>query len=127
MNIDAPLAEPGTTITIDDTTPADVVVTVNAEGDVSCRPDPLVVSAPDKTIVFRIASAGWRFTDRQAVVVVKPGTDFPQGSQTLPGGRTATLLDRDLNAGAYAYTVNVFEPSTGRRRSVDPTIENQPR
>lgn len=105
---------------------ADVTVTVSPEGDVSCTPDPLVVSVSKKTLVFRMATAGWNFTPQHAVVVSQPGGDFPQPSQTLPGGRIATLLDRDVQAGSYPYTVNVYEPSTGRKGSVDPTIENQP-
>lgn len=128
MNTDASLAEPSTATgpAVDDSTRPDVTVTVSPDGDVTCTPDPLVVTARHKTVVFRIATAGWRFAAQQAVVVAKPGVDFPQPSQTLPSGRTATLLDRDLQSGAFAYTVNVYEPSTGRRRSVDPTIENQP-
>ena len=46
--------------------------------------------------------------------------------QCLVALSLATLLDRDRQAGSYAYTVNVYEPSTGRKGSVDPTIENQP-
>jgi len=128
MSTDAWLAErPAAADTpVDAPSLADVTVTVSAEGDVSCTPDPLVVSVTKTTIVFRMATAGWNFTPQNAVVVSRPGTDFPQPSQTLPGGRLVKLLDRDLQVGSYAYTVNVYEPSTGRKGSVDPTIENQP-
>jgi hypothetical protein len=128
MSTDAMLAERSLPVAqaVDGPALADVTVTVSPEGDVSCTPDPLVVSVARKTIVFRMATAGWNFTPHNAIVVSQPGSDFPQPSQTQPGGRLATLLDRDLRAGAYAYTVNVYEPSTGRKGSVDPTIENQP-
>jgi len=128
MSTDATLAERSTpaAVAADGQALADVTVTVSADGDVSCAPDPLVVSVARKTIVFRMATAGWNFAPQNAIVVSQPGSDFPQPSKTLPGGRLATLLDLDLTAGAYAYTINVYEPSTGRKGSVDPTIENQP-
>jgi len=128
MSTDATLVERNTPVAVaaDGLALADVTVTVSPEGDVTCTPDPLVVSVARKTLVFRMATAGWNFTPQNAIVVSQPGTDFPQPSQTQPGGRLATLLDRDRQAGSYAYTVNVYEPSTGRKGSVDPTIENQP-
>lgn len=126
MNTDAPTAElaPANAPAVDAT--ADVLVSVTAGGDVVCTPDPVVVKTTKSTLVFRLVTPGWEFRAQDAIVVSQPGTEFPEPSKTAPGGSKATLFDRDRSVGSYAYTVNVWQPSTGRTGTVDPTIENQP-
>jgi hypothetical protein len=127
MSTDAPIAErsPANALFADAIT-ADVTVTVTPTGDVSCTPDPVVVSAAQSTISFRMATTGWVFRASNAIVVLNPGSDFPLPSKTSPDGKRAVLQDRDTTAGSYPYTVYVVHPASGREASVDPTIENQP-
>jgi hypothetical protein len=127
MSTDAPIAErsPVDAFFADAAT-ADVTVTVTPNGDVTCSPDPVVVSAAQSTVSFRMATTGWVFRATNAIVVLNPGSDFPLPSKTSPDGKKAVLQDRDTTTGSYAYTVYVLHPASGREASVDPTIENQP-
>lgn len=126
MSTDAPIAEHShVDASFADAFTADVTVTVSPNGDVTCTPDPVVVSAAQSTVSFRMATTGWVFRATHAIVVFNPGSDFPLPSKTSPDGKKAVLQDRDTTSGSYPYTVYVLHPATGREASVDPTIENQ--
>jgi len=101
-----------------------VLVSVDAQGQLRCRPDPVVVRGPNVLISFRLMSEGYAFPEQAAVVVAQPGDSFPIPAWTV-NAALAVLLDRDDVAGDFAYTVNVVHVATGQRLSVDPTVRNE--
>lgn len=102
-----------------------VLVTVDTAGTITCQPAELDVSGANVLIVFALASRDWIFPDSGAVVVANGGTQFPIPAWTI-NNKQAALLDCDSSPGAFSYTVTVQHSTTGERRSLDPTIKNQP-
>ena len=102
-----------------------VLVSVNASGQLVCLPSVVQVSGPGVLISFELQSAGWEFPGTGAVVVTAGGAQFPWPSWTLDK-QHAALLDEDSEAGDFSYTVHVHKPETGQRLSLDPTIRNRP-
>lgn len=105
---------------------AQVTVTVQPDETIVCSPDPIDVGPGQDVLEFRLATPGYVFRDRQAIVVTNPGRDFPMPSVTSPCGTVATLRDRDLDSRQYKYSVFLKQVATGRIISVDPTIRNDP-
>jgi hypothetical protein len=106
--------------------PSQVTVTVDASGKPACSPDPVSVRGRDALLMFQLQTAGYVFPKDAAVVVSDPGSQFPQPSRTLPpNDTTATLLDRNTDAGAFKYTVTVKNVATGQLVPLDPTIINE--
>ncbi|HYE70269.1 MAG TPA: hypothetical protein VD932_01965 [Aquabacterium sp.] len=101
-----------------------VHVSVDNEGKVTCSPDPVKVQGANALIVFKMTSAGWTFTEANAITVENPGTDFPYPSWTIKP-TTAVLLDLDNVKGDYSYCVSVVQVSTGKQFLGDPTIQNE--
>jgi len=102
-----------------------VDVTVDPEAGIVCSPDPVPVSTRNALVTFNLKSEGYRFRDRDAIVVANPKRDFPYPSWTV-GPDRATLLDLDSSRASYKYSVFVVDQRTGEELSVDPTIENEP-
>ena len=101
-----------------------VNVSVQADGQILCDPELLVVTGPDVQIAFVLNSTGWIFPATGAVVVQGGSSlQFPQPSHTV-ADRLVTLLDRNTLAGTFNYTVYVQNANTGVVRHVDPTIRN---
>lgn len=101
-----------------------VLVTVDTQGQLRCRPDPVVVQGADVLISFRLMTQGYAFPEQGAVVVAQPGDSFPIPAWTVSAS-LAVLLDRDDVVGDFAYTVNVVHVASGQRLSVDPTVRNE--
>ncbi|WP_425257998.1 hypothetical protein ACPOLB_21050 [Rubrivivax sp. RP6-9] len=102
-----------------------VLVSVDAAGNISCQPAELDVSGSNVLIVFALAARDWVFPDSGAIVVANGGTQFPIPAWTI-NNKQAALLDCDTAAGTFSYTVTVQHTSSGQRKSLDPTIKNQP-
>lgn len=105
---------------------ARVVVSVSGDGTISCSPDPITVRSGEREIEFTLDTPGYVFRPKNAIVVSKPGRDFPSPSVTSKSGRMATLRDRALDRMEYKYTVYLKEVATGRAISLDPVIQNDP-
>lgn len=106
--------------------PNRVIVKVDADGKPTCTPAILSVSAPSVDLLFILQATGYVFPASNAVVVTNPGTQFPNGSQTVPPANTrATLYDANTLPGDFAYTVTVQHVASGQQSSVDPTIRNE--
>lgn len=102
------------------------VVTNDGKTSIVCSPDPVVVKSGHCSMVFKLDTAGYVFREEYAVVVSKPGTDFPRPSSTSPSGTTATLWNRDSEKSSYKYSIFLKDLATGKILFVDPTIENDP-
>jgi len=105
---------------------AQVSVTVGPKDAIVCSPDPVNVKPGQTKVEFRIATPGYVFRQKNAIVVSNPGRDFPLPSVTSPDGQSVTLRDRRLDCGDYKYDVYLVEVSTGRVITVDPVIRNDP-
>lgn len=106
--------------------PNRVIVKVDATGNLSCTPAILSVSTPNVDLLFIVQTTGWAFPASNAVVVADPGTQFPNGSQTVPPANTrATLYDANTLPGDFAYTVTVQHVTSGQVLRLDPTIRNE--
>ena len=101
-----------------------VDVRVGADGIV-CSPDPVKVTSRNALVNFHLKSDGYRFRDKDAIVVYEPQRDFPYPSWTVKPTQ-ATLLDLDNSTASYAYSVYLVDTKSGKEVSVDPTIENRP-
>ncbi len=101
-----------------------VEVSVDEKGNVACSPDPVKVQGADALLVFEMVSPGWTFTDADAIVVDKPGTEFPYPSWTTKP-TTAVLVDANTVKASYKYSVAVIQTSTGKRFVQDPGIDNE--
>jgi hypothetical protein len=102
-----------------------VLVTVSVSGKMLCTPSTLNVTGSNVLISFELQSADWVFPSSDAVVVSNGGTQFPLPSWTV-NDKQAALLDQDSAPGSFSYTVNVQHVATGRKLSLDPSIQNQP-
>jgi hypothetical protein len=101
-----------------------VLVSVLADGTMSCDPAELPVTGQDALIAFFLKGDNWIFPDTDAVVVNGPSVQFPIPSWTL-NSKQAALLDRNNAAGSYPYTVTIEHGTTGYRQHLDPTIRNE--
>ena len=107
--------------------PNEVIVTVDSSGTVACNPEQLTVKSCDAVLKFELQTAGYVFPKDGAVVVEKPGKQFPFPSRTLPAHpTTATLYDHNSEASNFKYTVTVQRVSDGALLALDPTITNEP-
>ena len=101
-----------------------VSVSVDDSGNITCSPDPVVVTQPDTLLEFDLASPGYEFPDSKAILVLDTSSgNFPLPSQTV-GPYQATLMDTCISAGLFHYRVTVVQSSTGTVFSVDPGIRN---
>lgn len=89
-----------------------------------CTPNPVVVTAPDTLIVFRLDAANHQFPSADAVVVSEPGDDFPYPCWRTDR-HTVALYDAADDNLSFRYTVTVINTSTGEPVRVDPGISNQ--
>jgi len=105
---------------------AQVTVTVGADEAIVCSPDPIDVKRGQTIVEFRLATPGYVFRQRNAIVVTDPGRDFPVPPVTSPDGTVVTLRDRRLDSREYKYSVYLVQVSTGKVICVDPTIRNEP-
>lgn len=115
-------------VTDDDTIPPNHAhVTVDDDGTVHCKPDPLPAAGRDIHLKFVLKTEGYVFPDDDAVVLNEPCNEFPVPSKTLPPGNTTVhLFDRNTGPGSYDYTVTVVKLLTGECLKHDPTIDNGP-
>jgi hypothetical protein len=105
--------------------PHEVIVTVDARQTVTCTPENVSVRGHDTVLKFLLQTDGYVFPKEGAVVVDKPGQQFPFPSRTLPKQPTkATLYDHNTAAGDFKYTVYVQDVATGKLLELDPTIKN---
>ena len=100
-----------------------VDVSVDADGNITCDPNPVPVNAANALIVFGLSTAGYAFPNTDAIVVDPPDPSFPFPSWTVQATQ-ADLLDLCNEPGNVDYTVNLVETATGRTLSVDPVIQN---
>ncbi len=105
---------------------AQVTVTVSADEKIVCSPDPITIKSGQGEIEFRLATPGYVFRPKDAIVVSGPGRDFPRPSVTSDCGTKATLRDRNLERREYKYSVYLQQVSSGRVIWVDPSIQNDP-
>lgn len=99
-----------------------------ADGQVHVSPEVLPVQGEPCTLQFRLVTPGYSFPTLGAIVIDGPHKgQFPQPPVWVDA-QTVTLLDRNANRQPrrYRYTVAVLD-ALGRRRSVDPVIENEGR
>jgi hypothetical protein len=100
-----------------------VDVSLNALGLPVCSPDPVVVTAANALLVFKLDAEGHEFPANDAVVVASPGDDFPYACWEI-NKHTAAIYDAGDDQVTYDYTVTVINSATGERLSVDPAIDN---
>ena len=100
-----------------------VNVSVQADGQILCDPELLVVTGPDVQIAFVLNATGWIFPATGAVVVQGSSLQFPQPAKTVTN-RLVTLMDRNSVVGTFSYNVYVQHVTTGLVRHIDPTIRN---
>lgn len=100
-----------------------VGISVDADGNIHVKPDPIVVTTHNALIVFTLSTDGYNFPPTNAIVVNTPNSDFPYASQTVKP-QEASILDLANNVGEYEYTVTVVNTATGQVISLDPVIRN---
>jgi hypothetical protein len=108
--------------------PNQVIVTVDANQQIVCTPDPLAADGRGVELTFVLKTDGYVFpTDGTAIVVTNPGTEFPNPSRTLPpNNTTAMLFNRNSKAGTFKYTATVLPVGGGAPLILDPVIVNGP-
>ena len=108
--------------------PNQVIVTVDANKQIACAPDPLPADGRNVELTFVLKTAGYSFpTDGTAIVVTNPGTEFPTPSRALPpNNTTAMLFNRNSKAGSFKYTATVLPAGGGAPLIFDPVIDNGP-
>ena len=111
-------------ITSTDPTVFTVQVSVNTLGKPVCTPNPVLVTAANALLVFKLDVDGYEFPASGAVVVSSPGDDFPYPCWQI-NKHTAALFDAADDQISYDYTVTVVNSTTGERHSVDPAIDNR--
>ncbi|MEP7295610.1 MAG: hypothetical protein ABI702_05430 [Burkholderiales bacterium] len=105
--------------------PHQVIVTVDTQGIVACTPENVAVRGCDTVLKFVLQTKGYVFPEKDAIVVDKPGQQFPFPSRTLPKQPTkATLYDHNSAHGDFKYTVYVRDVATGKILELDPMISN---
>ena len=106
--------------------PNHVHVTVDADGNVSCDPDPVWADGRKIHLKFELRTDGYVFPEDNAIVVQDGGTEFPDPSKTLgPDNRIATIYDHNSRAATFKYTVTVQKVGGGTIE-YDPVINNGP-
>jgi len=100
-----------------------VSVTVDAGGNITCTPDPVLVSTHNALVAFTLDTDGYKFPDTNAVVINVPHSDFPYSAWTIKP-KLAGIADLCNNADSYEYTVTVVNIATGKSISLDPVIKN---
>ena len=100
-----------------------VGVSIDAEGTIHVKPDPVVVDTNNALVVFTLATDGWHFPATGAIVVTTPNSDFPYSAWTVKP-QQAAILDLGNDVGEYEYTVTIVNNATGQVVSLDPVIKN---
>ena len=100
-----------------------VGVSVDDQGNIHVKPDPIVITTHNSLIVFTLSTDGYNFPATNAIVVTTPNSDFPYASQTVKP-QEATILDLANSVGSYEYTVTVVNTATGEVIVLDPVIQN---
>lgn len=98
------------------------------DGQVHVDPAVLPVQGEHRTLEFQLVTLGYSFPTLGAIVIEGGHkSQFPQPPVWVDA-RTVTLLDRNSNRQprSYRYTVVVLD-ALGRRRTLDPTIDNEGR
>lgn len=109
------------------TSPITVYVSV-VDGAVQVSPEVLPVQGEQRTLEFRLQTLGYSFPTLGAILIEGGHkSQFPQPPVWVDA-QTVTLLDRNCNRQprSYSYKLVVLD-ALGRRRSVDPTINNEGR
>lgn len=100
-----------------------VGVSVDAEGVIHVKPDPVVVDTHNALVVFSLGTDGYHFPATGAVVVTTANSDFPYSAWTIKP-QQAAILDLGNHAGDFEYTITVVDNATGQVITLDPVIRN---
>lgn len=100
-----------------------VTVTVDASGNITCSPNPVVVTTVNALITFTLTTSGYTFPVINAVVVSPASSQFPYPAQTVKP-TVVNLIDLCTVAADFSYNISVTNTATGVTTTLDPVIRN---
>jgi hypothetical protein len=100
-----------------------VTVSVDDKGQIHCEPEVLEVKGKSPAIQFLLVTDGHVFPEKEAVVLKKPSSDFPDPARTVTP-KQVNLNDLNKTKGLFPYSVTVIAEADGRRIELDPGVNN---
>jgi len=105
---------------------------VGTNPKLTVTPDPLDMkeyAKGDHRITWELDTKGYQFStnpERPAIKFTSPGWEASFSDLKVDrGGRRATMHNKNCDGLAFAYDINVDEPSTGLTAFLDPIVQNQ--
>jgi len=111
------------------------VIAYRKSGDkdpvLTVTPDPLDMTEfakGDHHITWKLDTKGYHFStdpEKPAIQFTSPGWETSFSDLKVDrSGRRATMHNKNCDGLAFAYNINVIEPSTGLMAFLDPVVQN---